>query len=216
MDIIKKIKPLKASFDKLSSVQKLGLLTILISLITLIVPHGVFAATKKEPSLLVFQIGDYKEFLTTAERQAQLDYQTKQLEASLRKKLLLSEKIKNYLNQYNSPLASYSSQLLELKNWKKIVALANAESSFCRRYPTSKANCWGVGGANLWDLGDNLSEGIKTMDKFLNNYPKNSPTKYSQMGFERMNGLYKQPAADHWVENTQSVYDYLTMLEKSV
>lgn len=217
MDIIKKTKPLKASFDKLSITQQLALLTILASLITLIVPHGAFAATNQEqyPSL-VFQIGNHEEFLKTVKRQAQIDYQKKQLEANLRKKLILAAKVKKYLNQYNSPLANYSSTLIQTKNWKKIVALANAESNMCKKYPTSKANCWGVGGAKLWDMGDNLGEGISSMDKFLSNHPKGSFVKYSQMSFKQMNGLYKQPAADHWLINTQQIYNELTLLEKSV
>ncbi|MBI3952652.1 MAG: hypothetical protein HY336_01720 [Candidatus Doudnabacteria bacterium] len=218
MDIIRKIKPLKASFEKLTHPQKLVLVLVLISLVTLLIPHQSFAALgrneKQQP--LVFVIGDHLDFIAAANKQAKSDYQTRKLEQELMRKQKLAKKVAAYLGSYGSPLSAYSSDLIELKNWKKILALANAESSFCRKYPASKANCWGVGGASLWDFGDDLGQGIKAMDKFLNAYPKRSNIKYSSMPFDRMNGLYKQPAADHWVQNTQGVYNDLTQIEKSV
>src|SRR3989344_396863 len=124
MDIIKKIKPLKASFGQLSITQQLGFLMILKSPVTPIIPPAASAETsQKQPQALFFQIGDHQEFLNTYQKQAKLQYQKEQLQANLKRKLILADKVKIYLNQYNSPLASYSSQLLELKNWKKIVAL---------------------------------------------------------------------------------------------
>jgi hypothetical protein len=215
MDIVRKIKPLKATFDNLSFAQKTSLLVILLSLFNLIIPHETFAATKPDLQPLVFVLGDHTEFVAQARRRALADYQTRKLQVELKRKELLANKVRNYLNKYNSPLANYSAQLIELKNWKQIVALAAAESSLCRKYPAGKANCWGVGGAALWDFGDDLGQGIQSMDNFLNNYPKRSKIKYSQMSFERMNGLYKQPAADHWVDNNQAVYNDLTALEKT-
>ena len=65
-------------------------------------------------------------------------------------------------------------------------------------------------------MGNDLGDGIMAMNRFLNAYPKLSQLKYSQMSFEQMNGLYKQPAAKHWIVNNQIVYNDLTVLEKSL
>src|SRR6185436_4638665 len=110
----------------------------------------------------------------------------------------------------------YANVLVSVSNWKQIIALANAESTLCRNYPVAKSNCWGVGGAKLWDMGSNLGDGILSMNQFLTMYPRNSNVKYAQMTFKQMNGLYKQPAANHWLYNAQSVYDDLTSLEKNI
>jgi hypothetical protein len=86
----------------------------------------------------------------------------------------------------------------------------------CRRYIERLANCWGVGGSDLWDMGENLGEGVVAMNRFLNVAPMRSSIKYSQMNFEQMNGLYKQPPGDHWVYNNLEVYNELTALEKNL
>jgi hypothetical protein len=87
----------------------------------------------------------------------------------------------------------------------------------CKHYPVNKANCWGIGGSNLWYMGSNLGEGILSMNKFLKHLSgNNSKVKYTQMTFKQMNGLYKQPAAQHWVDNNQAVYDDLTAIENSL
>jgi hypothetical protein len=127
----------------------------------------------------------------------------------------LTQEVQAYLVSQRSPLAEYASTLVTLKNWKQIVALANAESTLCRNYPEALANCWGVGGSALWDMGDNLGQGVVKMNQFLNTNPK-GPVKYAQMSFDRMNGLYKKPAAAHWAYNAETVYDDLAQIENSL
>ena len=219
MDIIRKIKPIKASFESLSLHYRAGLIAVLISLSGLLVPHETFAAsmvTEPEPEFFVFMAGDHVEFLEQVKLEAQEKYDEGLRIKNLQKKIYLTENLRTYLQNYNSPLAEYAHVLVELKNWKKIIALSNAESTMCRRYPVSTANCWGVGGANMWDMGDNLGEGVKSMDHFLRNYPTRSKVKYDLMPFEHMNGFYKQPAADHWVVNNKVIYDELVELEQEV
>ena len=125
-------------------------------------------------------------------------------------------KVQTYLASKKSPLAEHTDILISVPNWKRIVALANAESGMCRFYPKKLANCWGVGGSKLWDMGNDLSDGILEMNDFLINYPKKSKVKYHQMTFKQMNGLYKQPAAPHWLYNVQVIYDDLTAIENSI
>lgn len=218
LQIIKpKIKPLKASYDKLTLWHKLTILTIIGSLLGLAVPHETLASeNNNQTTQLVFVLNDHLEFLNHAQADAQKRYREMELKKALEQKQRLAQELKKYLGSYNSPLAEAAPTLVNLKNWKKIVALAAAESSLCRKYPVGTANCWGVGGSELWDFGSNLDDGVMAMNKFLETHPKRSKVKYSQMSFERMNGLYKQPAQEHWLTNNQAVYNDLVGIEKSL
>lgn len=222
LQVIKpKIKPLKASYAKLSQCHKLIVLLVIVSLLGLTLPHQTLAQEKTNLNDgLIFITGDHIDYMDELRNELVKETQNKLTEQRLRKELerkqLLTASLQRYLNSYNSPLAVAAPTLINLKNWKKIVALSAAESSLCRKYPVGKANCWGVGGAELWDFGSNLHEGVIAMNKFLETHPKRSKIKYAQMSFEKMNGLYKQPAADHWLNNNQSVYDDLVELEEKL
>lgn len=219
MDIVRKIKPIKARFEKLSIKYKFILLAILASLSNIILPHGVLAFQQPEnynQQHLIFVLGSYEKYMFELNRKANHAFVVNQLKQEMEQKQKLTLSLANYLQTNSSPLAQYADVLVELKNWKKIIALSNAESSMCRKYVIAKSNCWGVGGNNLWEMGDNLGEGVSKMDYFLNHYPLKSKVKYSQMTFEQMNGLYKQPAGDHWVYNNARIYDELNKLEQSL
>jgi len=218
MDIVTKIKPLKASYDSMSLFSKIIIVFTLISLINIVFPVETmaFETSIPVPASMIFEVGDYQDHVTQINFSVQKQYTHEQTVAMLRRQIHFQETLKNYLRSQGSPLAEYTGIILEQNNWKKIIALSNAESSMCRRYPEQLANCWGVGGSNLWDMGDNLGEGIKAMNNFLNNAPSKSRIKYSQMNFEQMNGLYKQPPGDHWVQNNLVVYNQLSELERSV
>jgi hypothetical protein len=124
------------------------------------------------------------------------------------KRQLLNIKMEAWLKTKDSPLAEYTDVLLQQPNWKRILSIAQAESSLCKRYPADTANCWGIGGEKLWDLGNNLREGIVAANDFIENYPKSSKKKYKDMTIEEMNGLYKQPYGAHW-----SINNYNAILE---
>ena len=214
MDIVKKIKPL-ASYKNLSFRNKFSVIVILVSLAGIVVPQMMHVKAQVQPTNeeLTFIVGDYDEFLFTQQLKAEKKLYHEQAVQKLRVQLKLNDRVRDDLLANNSPLANHVPTLLQQNNWKKIVALSNAESSLCRRYPVETNNCWGVGGTDLWTMGENLDEGIIAMNHFLNNYPKRSPVKYAQMSFEDMNGLYKQPARDHWLYNNQHVYYELAALE---
>jgi|GEM_PF-2146308 len=122
------------------------------------------------------------------------------------------EQLRNYLAQRGSPFVQCVDLLAELPTADKILSLANAESGLGTHAPWGKYNYWGVGGGGLWKMGNSVCEGIQSMDNFLNAYPKNSAVKYKDMTIERMNGLYKQPAAIHWVRNNYVVLNDLQAL----
>ena len=199
---------------------KVVLIVFLFSILATTFPHETYAQTPvvTSASTLVFDLSDkgYEDFLDNVSAELTDQYYANQAQAKALRQQKLVSKVKEYLQEQGSPLAQYVPILVTVRNWKKIVALSNAESSMCRVYPVGKSNCWGVGGSNLLDMGDNLGQGIVTMNHFLNVYPKNASLKYSQMSFEQMNGLYKQPPAQHWIDNNQTVYDDLTKIERSL
>lgn len=216
LQIIKpKIKPLKASYDKLSLKSKFFILFICVSLVGISLPHQTEAVGIKN-SGLVFEIGNYTDYIVSAKQVVIKRALENQRLAEQARKKKLSLLLEQYLKNAGSPLANHASTLISVEHWKKIIALANAESSLCRKYPEELANCWGVGGANLLKLGNNLDEAIITMNRFLARNPKKSQIKYAQMDFNQMNGLYKKPAADHWVINSEVVYQDLINLEQSL
>ena len=222
MDIIPKIKfsYLKADFTTLALKHKLFLFLFLLSLFVTIVPHTTLAALILVPKTQPF-IFDGSDMTWQDEMdQKGVDYTQQYFLARRQKDALqharLVAAVQKYLVHEGSPLSDYAEVLVSLKNWKQIVALSNAESSMCRNYPVNIANCWGVGGSSLMDFGDNLGEGIVAMNQFLNANPRRSNLKYAQMSFDQMNGLYKQPAREHWLYNNQAVYDELAAIEKSI
>ena len=197
-------------------------MVFLLSIFLNLIPHQTYAFQIKAPTadkpILVFDMNDksYQDILDSWSTILSNNYTHEKVRVEAVKQGQLTTKVRDYLEGQRSPLAEYAQVLTSVKNWKQIVALANAESTLCRNYPVSKANCWGVGGAALWDFGNNLGDGILEMNKFLVQYPLRSNIKYSQMTFKQMNGLYKQPAAAHWLYNAQSTYDDLSTIEKSI
>lgn len=58
--------------------------------------------------------------------------------------------IRNYLEEHNSPLASFSDLIFSLSqeyglDYRLIVAIAQQESNLCKKAPADCFNCWGVG-----------------------------------------------------------------------
>jgi len=223
-DIVRKTKHLRllATAESLAVQYKFILFVFLFSLLAATMPHISYAASP-EPNLklsqrLVFDTGntEHQDYLDQMSLELADQFYRQQMQQQTLRRERLTEALKTYLEERNSPLAPYSAIIVTLRNWKKIIALSNAESTLCKRYPPSTSNCWGVGGANLWNMGSHLGEGVIEMNKFLNNHPRRAHVKYAQMPFEDMNGLYKQPAAQHWVDNNTIIYDQLVELEKSI
>ena len=216
MDIIKKIKPLKISYQNLLWKHKFGITIIIVALLMSHSPHQAVADYSPR-TVLPFIRGDQDAFLKEKLEKAKTNFRYQEQEERLQKQLnrqrILATRLERYLEERNSPLADHAETIVKLEHWKKIVSLANAESSLCKNYPKTTANCWGVGGSSLWDFGRDLDDGVVAMNRFLENYPKKSKLKYSQMTFEQMNGLYKQPAKNHWVYNNKVVYEDLEKLE---
>lgn len=218
LDGVIKIKPQKARYETLTTKTKLTILAALISLLNFIIPQISLAYESPQPvrPILVFQVGDYLDFFKSIEKRVAKKVEHEKTISELRKQIRLNDEVKRYLQDRRSPLANSVSALMEQKNWKKIIALSNAESSMCLKYPIATANCWGVGGSNLWNMGNNLSESVVEMNNFLESHPLRGKIKYSEMSFQQMNGVYKQPAGEHWLYNNLAIYNDLSKIENRI
>jgi len=75
------------------------------------------------------------------------------------------EFLKQYLGAKHSPLADHVEALSEQSQWKLIIAISRAESSFCKHEVTN--NCWGIGGA--WNMKNykNYDEAVADVNRIL-------------------------------------------------
>lgn len=227
---------MKASFTLRSAIDKLP---IILGLITIVAWVMYPATVKADNSLqnsgeqaLVFEVKILPAASVTVDTENQdqnLSNQTQVRLASLSYQELVSanmdqivkdaykEQLRSYLTAKGSPFAQCVDLLVELPNADKILSLANAESALGLRAPSGKYNYWGIGGAKLWKMGNNVCEGIQSMDNFLTEYPRRSAVKYKDMSIVDMCGLYKQPcpgkANHHWVKNNNVVLNQLKTLK---
>ena len=79
------------------------------------------------------------------------------------------EFLKQYLTEKKSPLAGHVDAISEQSQWKLIIAIAQAESSSCKKYPEHSANCWGIGGANNLMKFPDLDSAIAHVNSLLEN-----------------------------------------------
>src|SRR4030042_6256428 len=83
------------------------------------------------------------------------------------------EIIKDYLNNYNSPLEPYAYLIVNTADkyeldFMLITAIAQQESNLCKNYPSGTFNCWGWGIHSQGTLGfSSFEEGIETVSKGL-------------------------------------------------
>jgi hypothetical protein len=88
-----------------------------------------------------------------------------------------SEIVKQYLEYYNSPLAEYAGDIVNLADkygidYRFIPAIAQQESNLCKVIPEGSYNCWGWGITSVSSLGfDSYLHGIEIVTRGLkNNY----------------------------------------------
>ena len=81
--------------------------------------------------------------------------------------------VKQYLEEYNSPLVSYASYVVDIADkysidYRLITAIAQQESNLCKIIPPGSYNCWGWGIHSKGTLGFNsFEEGIETVSRGL-------------------------------------------------
>jgi hypothetical protein len=124
-------------------------------------------------------------------------------------------KLKEYLEDKQSPLADYADQIVTFTNWKRALAISLVESNMCRFTPkyASKGqtmesyNCSGIGGDSLRRY-DSYMGWLTDMDSLL------SQDNYSSRPIEKFIGYYVQPGSRAWLYGAKKTEAELTELQR--
>lgn len=120
-------------------------------------------------------------------------------------------KLQNYLQEHNSPLAEYSSEIVRQPNWEKALAVSYVESNMGIHCYDN--NCSGIGvkpGHPSWRKYPTKLDWFKDLSLLLEKplYKDRFNT------FEKMRGVYVQPGSANWVYGAKKIYAELMILEK--
>jgi len=84
-----------------------------------------------------------------------------------------TERIRQFLAEYNSPLEPYAQDLVSAADeygidWRLVTSIAMQESGLCKTIPVNSYNCWGFGvyGKTAMHFSD-YKDGIYTVTKAL-------------------------------------------------
>lgn len=90
------------------------------------------------------------------------------------------ETVRQFFARYNSPLESYSQDIVDAANkynldYRLVPAIAMQESNLCKKEPVGSHNCWGFGiyGKKMTTF-DNYKEAIYAVTKTLSKHYKNN------------------------------------------
>lgn len=200
---MKALLALKAAYHKSSL---LGI-TALVALVPAIYPEITLAnelPAKRENSALVFEINNSSKLLVTnSNTQSSVQIQ------DIAKSDPLCEKLKQYLEAHNSPLAEYSCDIILQPQWQRALAISWVESNFGRFCHSD--NCSGIGGAPgmpTWRKYPNKLEWFKDMCQLM----EKPIYKEKYTTFEKMRGVYVQPGSASWVNGAKDKYADLMIL----
>jgi hypothetical protein len=102
------------------------------------------------------------------------------------------EFLEKYLRAKGTPLADHVDAISVQSQWKLIIAISRAESSFCKHQVTN--NCWGIGGAWNMKKYKNYDEAVADVNRILETY-------YIQSGLDTPKKIvrkYVGHQSDNW------------------
>lgn len=120
------------------------------------------------------------------------------------------QRLRNFLTKYNSPLASFTEEIVELADrykldWRLVTAISGVESTFCKAIPYNSYNCWG------WKNGKHAFQGypnaLETVSRVLS-------TRYLDNGFdtpEEIGPVYAPPSKT-WASKVRF---FMNLIERS-
>jgi len=175
-----------------------------LALLSLVVWHNPAVATAyaqtPAQNALVFQIKPNTN-ISSSNTQPQLiaEAQLAQIDKRV-------EAVRTYLESKNAPLAQYTEILLAQDDWKKILAISNAESNMGRH--CSQNNCSGI----MYGKGGLRS--YNTIPDWIVDLQGLIDRRYKTMSLDKMNGIYVQPRSANWYQASSKVYNDLEQIEK--
>lgn len=178
-------------------------ITALISLVPLLYPHAMVLASEPQtlgPSALVFDIKTQNQNFLSYNQLISQDP--------------LVIKLKEYLEDKNSPLAESAAEIVTYSNWKLALSISVVESNMCRFTPkySSKGkvmesyNCSGIGG-------ENFKRYTSYVDWFADMNALLSKPSYVNRPIEKFIGFYVQPGSLAWLNGVKKTQRDLTALE---
>ncbi len=121
------------------------------------------------------------------------------------------EKVRQFLQKYDSPLEPYAQDIVAAAeeyglDYRLIPAIAMQESNLCRKIPTGSNNCWGFGiyGGKVHRFSD-YKEGIYAVSKTLG-------TKYKDKGLvtpEQIMTMWTPSSKGSWAFSVSHFMDKL-------
>ncbi|MBL8029685.1 MAG: hypothetical protein JNN11_00320 [Candidatus Doudnabacteria bacterium] len=199
---------MKALFNLKSAINQstFGALVAILALLPAMNPHLALAnQTSKNKTALVFNIQDpsvlFKD--STDENQKLLTIE------EITSNDPLTIRLKDYLEDHNSPLSAYSSEITKQPQWQRALAISWVESNFGRRCADN--NCSGIGvepGHPAWRKYKTKLDWFVDMCKLL----EKPIYKEKYTTFEKMRGIYVYPGSDAWVNGSKKKYAELMAL----
>lgn len=131
--------------------------------------------------------------------------------------VLLSDKVRGFLEQKKSPLAAESEFLVQQKHWRLLVAVSSIESQFCRRQ--IGYNCWGISNTRAaavktghkYRVYSSLRAAIADADQFIDSWQKRG----RWLTVDAMNGSYVVPASPNWAKSVKSTLEELEKIKEA-
>lgn len=117
----------------------------------------------------------------------------------------LTTSLQAYLENHNSPLKDYTSQLLTHGNWKTLLAISFVESNMCIH--NLRYNCSGIGGPGHFRQYKDFGDWVNDMSNLLD-------THYNGWTLDKMNGTYVQPKSTNWAYGSKKILAELNLLEQ--
>lgn len=191
---------MKAKLISLPIEKRLVLQLCLISLIAWVIPHSSATLAAEQEKAQIFEIQNPNLINTS------IDFHT------LVENDPLSKNLQEYLEEHDSPLAEYATEIVKQPQWQRALAISWVESNFGRFCADN--NCSGIGvapGHPAWRKYPNKLEWFKDMTKLM----ETPRYKEKYTTFEKMRGIYVYPGSDNWVRGAKQKYAELMALEKN-
>jgi len=129
-----------------------------------------------------------------------------------------SEPLKDYLHRKGSPLVDYAGFIMNLDHWQLIIALAAAESSFCKKQPLNRDtgaltyNCWGVGGDDNLREYSGYKEALIDIDMLITSWQARGRWLTVSDMNRGDNASYVYPYNLQWEKNVNAILEELNLL----